>query len=134
MGLATSLLGIETKEQVARDPLLGGLFENLVVLEALKARFNRGKQLPELYYYRIQGRQEVDLVIHCGQQLIPVEIKAAMTFSSDFANHLKKFIQFAPNCVKPTVLYAGEENATLDGIHFENFRNTAKLLDEDSTE
>src|SRR5690606_9581168 len=41
-GLLTYLLGIETPEQLARDPLLGGVFENLVILEARKARLNRG--------------------------------------------------------------------------------------------
>ena len=63
VGLAASLLGIETVSQVARDPLLGGLFENLVVAEALKARYNLGKQQPDLYYFRVQGRHEVDLII-----------------------------------------------------------------------
>ena len=39
-GLAAYLLGIETPEQMQRDPLMGNLFENLVVCEALKARYN----------------------------------------------------------------------------------------------
>jgi len=34
IGLASYLLGIENAEQAARDPLLGALFENLVVVEA----------------------------------------------------------------------------------------------------
>lgn len=37
-GLACYLLGIETQEQLQRDPLRGLLFENLVVLELVKAR------------------------------------------------------------------------------------------------
>ena len=35
-GLLCYLLGIERVEQVQRDPLVGNLFENLVILEALK--------------------------------------------------------------------------------------------------
>jgi predicted AAA+ superfamily ATPase len=80
VGLAVSLLGIDSLYQVARDPLLGGLFENLVVMEAVKARYNRGKTQPELYYFRVQGRDEVDLIINEKRKLIPVEIKAGMTF------------------------------------------------------
>ena len=38
VGLAAHLLDISSPSQVERDPLLGGLFENLVVIEALKAR------------------------------------------------------------------------------------------------
>lgn len=48
-GLAAFLLGIETPEQAARDPLRGALFENLVLLEILKNRLNAGNR-PELYF------------------------------------------------------------------------------------
>ena len=37
------LLGIETPQQLARDPAFGGLFENMVVVEAVKNRPNSGK-------------------------------------------------------------------------------------------
>ena len=37
-GLAAYLLGIETPRQASRDPLRGNIFENIVVLEAMKAR------------------------------------------------------------------------------------------------
>lgn len=40
-GLVARLLGIENQEQVMRDPLHGNLFENMVVVEALKARLNQ---------------------------------------------------------------------------------------------
>jgi len=49
-GIAASLLGIETPEQMMRDPLMGNLFENLVVTEALKARLNTGGS-DNLYYF-----------------------------------------------------------------------------------
>ena len=129
VGLAASLLGIERISQVARDPLLGGLFENLVVLEALKARYNAGKQQPDLYYFRVQGRNEVDLIIDVNRQLIPVEIKAGMTFDPSFANELRKFMDIATDCINPTVLYSGDTTATIHGVKFDSFRNTAKLFE-----
>ncbi len=128
VGLAVYLLGIENVSQVARDPLLGGLFENLVVAEALKARFNAGKQLPELYYYRVQGQHEVDLLINNGRTLIPVEIKAGKTFDPSFANELRPFIAFAGDCCNPTVLYSGDASVEINGIRFDSFRNVANLL------
>ena len=54
VGLVAYLLGIETVEQMARDPLRGHLFENLVVNELMKARFNQGLD-PRLYFYQITG-------------------------------------------------------------------------------
>lgn len=130
VGLAASLLGIENVSQVARDPLLGGLFENMVVVEALKARYNAGKQLPELYYFRVQGRNEVDLIIDNNRQLIPVEIKAGMTFDPSFANDLRAFMEFAKDTEKPTVLYSGDTSTTIRGVKFDSFKNTSKLFED----
>ena len=42
--LASYLIGIERSEQVATYPLRGVLFENLVIAEALKYRFNHGRR------------------------------------------------------------------------------------------
>lgn len=130
VGLAASLLGIENVSQVARDPLLGGLFENMVVVEALKARYNAGKQLPELYYFRVQGRNEVDLIIDSNRQLIPVEIKAGMTFDPSFANDLRAFMEFAKDAATPTVLYSGDTATTIRGVKFDSFTNTSKLFED----
>ena len=128
VGLASFLLGIERVSQIARDPLLGGLFENMVVIEALKARYNAGKQQPELYYFRVQGRNEVDLILNDNRQLTPVEIKAGMTFDPSFANDLRKFLSFAKDCVNPTVIYAGDTTTTIHGVKFDNFKNTCQLF------
>ena len=61
VGLAAWLLGIETPEQAARDPLFGGLFENMVVMEAMKARLNAG-EVPNLYFLRDSQGLEADLI------------------------------------------------------------------------
>ena len=41
VGLASYLLGIENVKQMQRDPLRGHLFENLIVIEFLKNRYER---------------------------------------------------------------------------------------------
>ena len=51
VGLAAFLLGIENNNQISRDPLRGSLFENMVIVEALKFRFNQGKK-SNLYFFR----------------------------------------------------------------------------------
>ncbi len=60
-GLLCYLLGIAKPKQVTRDPLIGQLFENMIVLEALKARYNHG-QIPSLYFYRDSHGNEIDLL------------------------------------------------------------------------
>ncbi|MDR2579374.1 MAG: ATP-binding protein [Fibromonadaceae bacterium] len=117
VGLAAWLLGIENAAQVFRDPLLGGLFENMVVMEILKARYNQGKE-PELYYFRDQHGLEIDLCINHSRNLQPIEIKAAKTYDSSLANNIRSFLSFASNAINPAVIYAGEENVRVKGISF----------------
>ncbi|MPM89130.1 hypothetical protein SDC9_136238 [bioreactor metagenome] len=127
VGLVCSLLEIDSAAKVARDPLLGGLFENMVVLEALKARYNAGKQA-ELYFFRVQNRLEVDLILNEGRTLTPIEIKAGMTYDPSFANNLREFMKTAKDYINPTVLYGGEPSNVINGIAFDNFKNTAKVI------
>ena len=48
-GLASWLLGLRTPDQVARDALWGSLFENFIIMEALKDRLNAGEST-EMYF------------------------------------------------------------------------------------
>ncbi len=127
VGLVAWLLNIESASQVIRDPLLGGLFENLVIVEALKARYNAGKQ-SELYYFSVQQQFEVDLILNEGRVLTPIEIKAGMTYNSSFADNLHAFQSLTSQCVNPTVIYSGDLAATIKGVAFKNFRDTAQII------
>ncbi len=110
VGLACWLLGLRTGEQVARDPLLGGLFENLVVMEALKARFNRGESA-EMYFYRDATGNEVDLLTPVGRQFQAVEIKAGTTVNPDYFRGLRAFAAAFPESVASGgVIYGGDTN------------------------
>ena len=70
-------------------PCLGGLFENLVVVEALKARFNRGEE-SNLYFFRDNDGLEADLLMSEHDALTPIEIKASMTFAPAFVKNLAR--------------------------------------------
>lgn len=120
VGLAASLLGIHTVEQVSRDPLLGGLFENLVIVEALKSQMNRG-ETPELYYWRDRHGLEVDLLLPQNRRIQPIEIKASYTYHQSLANNLEKFCALSEDCDAPTVIYCGESIPSAKGIAFRNF-------------
>jgi predicted AAA+ superfamily ATPase len=123
-GLAAYLLEIRSPEQAARDPLMGGLFENLLVVEALKARWNQGLD-PDLYYFRDQGGFEIDLILSRQRRLHPFEIKAARTFHSDFFRNLDKFSGWDDRIEAGSVLYAGDQAQTLQGRRIIPFTLTA---------
>lgn len=115
VGLAAHLVGIRSAEQAARDPLRGSLFENLIVLEVLKSRLNRGLR-PDLSFYRDTHGNEVDLVIRAGRRLVPVEIKSAATFNEQFLRGFESFRDAAGNRVGPgAVLYAGDQELEFKG-------------------
>lgn len=110
VGLACWLLGLRSAEQVARDPLFGGLFENLVIMEALKARFNQGESA-ELYFFRDATGNEVDLLIPSGRKLRAVEIKAGATVNADYFRGLRGFAAAFPDALEGgSVVYGGDSD------------------------
>lgn len=88
-GLAAYLLRIESAEQLARDKMRGNLFENFIVMEALKHRYNQGKD-SNLYFYRDSNQKEVDLILKNRDSLCAIEIKSSMTYNSQFEKGLKQ--------------------------------------------
>lgn len=106
-GLAAYLLGIRNVEQMSTHPLMGHLFENMVIVEALKYRLNRGED-SDLYFYRnSSGSIEVDLLIEDGTSLLPREIKSSSTYSSSMSANLKAFCELAPTAKNSLVIYSG---------------------------
>ncbi|MGB9713336.1 MAG: ATP-binding protein [Dissulfurimicrobium sp.] len=92
VGLASYLLGLENENQVERDPLRGNLFENLVLMEILKYRYNLGKR-SNLYFYRDNKGDEVDIIYELGRDLFPMEVKAGATVAEDFFKNIRKFFK-----------------------------------------
>lgn len=122
-GLACYLLGIEKEEQLETHPLRGVLFENMVILNFVKHRFNAGK-VPHLYFYRDKSQREVDLIEERGTALYAYEIKSAKAFTKNFVQNLDYFRQVAGQDVVSTqVIYDGEINIETPENGMLNFRN-----------
>ncbi|MGA8516156.1 MAG: ATP-binding protein [Burkholderiaceae bacterium] len=112
VGLACWLLGLRTPEQVVRDPLWGSLFENFIVMEALKDRLNAGESA-EMYFYRDSEGNEVDLLLPTGGKLHAIEIKAGATVNADYFKGLKTFAAHHPQAlVGGGVVYGGTQSQT----------------------
>ena len=106
-GLAAWLVGIRDESQIAAHPLVGSLFENLVVAEARKSRLNRGLD-PDMWFYRnATGTVEVDLLIEAGGRLHPREIKSSATYSPSFRKGFPKFAAAVPTAAPPKIVYSG---------------------------
>jgi predicted AAA+ superfamily ATPase len=121
-GLAGYLLNLETPAQIERDPLMGGLFENLVVSEALKSRTNEGRQ-PNLYFFRDHNQNEVDLLYPEGGSTIPVEIKSAQTFDKSFARNIHYYQKVSGDLSQGRIIYNGETEFESDTYRVINFKS-----------
>ncbi len=93
-GLACSLLDIKTPEQVSTHFLRGGLFENLVINEFIKAAYNRG-ETPDLTFWRDSTGNEVDLLQYIHGEARAYEIKSGITFSPDFFKGIDKWARLS---------------------------------------
>ena len=110
VGFTRWLLNLRSAEHVARDPALGHLFENMLVLDALKQRFNAGES-GELYFYRDATGNEVDLLIPNGRQFDAIEMKAGATVNSDYFRGLAAFEKAFPHAMASgKVIYGGTES------------------------
>jgi predicted AAA+ superfamily ATPase len=121
VGIVSSLLGIRTTEAAGRDPLLGNLFENMVVMEAVKQSSNRGEDA-SLYFFRDQNGREIDLIIERDRRLIPVEIKSSGTWNPEFAKNVQWFQALSPRADRGMVVYGGDQRIESDGYRVLPFR------------
>jgi len=115
-GLVCNLLGIKSASQIAVHPLVGSIFENMVVMEAFKRRLNRG-QMDDLYFMRTSHGVEVDLAWEENGKLDLCEIKAGATFHDDMANNIRAIKRLLPDDAgRGFVVYSGRETSTADGM------------------
>lgn len=125
-GLAISLLGIENSAQLALNPFRGSLFENMIIVELLKKRYNAGKS-HQLFFWRDNVGNEVDLLINKGNSLLPVEIKSGQTVTDDYFKGLLFW-----NKITATgggyIIYGGElKQNRSNGIKVLSFRDLNEL-------
>ncbi len=126
-GLLAYLLDIESPQMVSRDPLIGNIFENLVILEILKKRLNQGLS-PNLYFFRDSNGHEVDLLFKQGAELTAIEIKSSETFNRSFAKGIIKFQKLSQSNTLGYVVYAGDFVAETEHYKIVNFLNSSDVL------
>ncbi len=101
---------------------VGGLFENLVVVEALKARLH-AERTANLHFFRDSNGREIDLLYPKDGGVIPVEIKSAMTYSPEFLSGIRYFQKVSGSETLGWLVYAGDLELNGEGyrtVHFAN--------------
>ena len=88
-GLAAYLCGIDSAETMQRSFLKGRFFETFIFNEIRKSYINNGEN-QELYYYRDNDQNEVDLVLVKDGKLSCIEIKTGQNFNASATKSFKK--------------------------------------------
>ncbi|MDE0669183.1 MAG: ATP-binding protein [Acidimicrobiia bacterium] len=131
VGLASHLLGIEDPRALASSHMRGALFENLVVSEALKHRYNRVRR-PNLSFYRDSSGRECDLIYQRAEHLTAIEIKSGMTVASDWFKPLARIAEDLPEIAAKVVVYGGTEaqrRTAADVIPYAGFAEYLQQID-----
>ncbi|KHE90590.1 MAG: DUF4143 domain-containing protein [Candidatus Scalindua rubra] len=115
VGLAAYLLDIQDETHVKNHPLRGFLFETFIVAEILKKRFNNIKT-HNLYYFRDNVGNEVDVLMDLGSEVIPIEIKSGQTMNDEFFKGLNYYRTRNPTVKQSWLIYGGDKYYQ-DGEH-----------------
>ena len=128
VGLVSYLIGIEHSQQVATHPLRGNLFENAVVAEAMKYRYNRGLT-PDLSFFRDSNGLECDILYGTGDGLTAIEAKAGYTVSSDHLKALRKVSDLLPRVSSKVLVYGGSDRQSRSDCEIVPLRDFSSVLE-----
>jgi len=111
-GLACFMVGIDKFRMDYQEPLLGALFETYVV-QNLFAIINARWKGAQLYFWSIQGRNEVDFIIEVGRSCLAMEVKSSTRWQKKDLSGLEAFLAATPHCVAGVLCYNGAEAVRL---------------------
>jgi len=115
-GLASYLLGIQEAGQLSSHPLKGALFESFIFSELVKMRYNQVKN-DNLYYFRDNTGNEIDIVMDYGIKTVQIEIKSGMTVNTDFFKGLKFYESLSKDAGESHLVYGGDKSYIREDIN-----------------
>lgn len=127
-GLACFLLDIESPRQLERDKMRGAIFENYIVMEVVKHRYNRGL-LNGVYFYRDSNQNEVDILLKEEGEITAIEVKSSMTYHTSFENTISKISEWIKTpVVNKMIVYTGDFENTSGGVKLLNYKHLQEHL------
>ncbi len=109
-GLVTTLLGLGEARLAAEGELFGALLENFIVME-LRKLASWSEAQPQLFHFRTQTGQEVDVVLEdAAGRIAGIEVKSAATVTSGDFKGLRHLEEVSgKRFLRGLVLYTGEQ-------------------------
>ncbi len=107
-GLACALLNIDSSKNLQTNQYTGHLFENLIIIEALKYRMNKGL-LDNLYFIQDKTGNEIDLILEDPKVLKAYECKSSATIQNEQFKNLLYFSKLEKLHLEMNLIYGGKE-------------------------
>lgn len=128
-GLACSLLKMRSAQDLALSPFKGPLFECFIISDLIKQYCNMGIEAPIYFWRDLNGRTEVDCLIHKGSKLLAIEIKAGETSISSYFGGLEQWNEIAKTSPADNyVIYAGEHNQHRTNGNLISWQSSSNLV------
>lgn len=99
VGLACHLTGLTTPDAAINGPMGGALFETAMVGEVYATLLSRGIS-PELYFWNVSGRTEVDLLVRHESRLVALEAKLNATPTPRIADPVRALQDLLPDTIE----------------------------------
>ena len=95
-GLLCYLLNITASDQLATHFAKGAIFENYVLAELLKTRFNKGLDV-NMYFWKDNHDKEIDCLLEKQDGPLAIEIRSAATLAPSFMDNVHYWQQLSPS-------------------------------------
>ncbi len=126
-GLVSYLLDITHAKQIQKHYLLGNIFENYIVSELLKKRYNKGNK-SNLFYWKNNKGKEVDLIIDNIERTIAIEIKASQTYNLNAFDNINYYRKISNSNIESYVISRVDKSKRLSNESFISW-NSLDVLD-----
>jgi len=110
-GLLCFLQRIKTQADLLQHHLYGAIFENWVITEIKKNKYNIGESAG-MHYFRDSAGNEVDIILQKGDATIAIEVKAAKKLDTALLGGLKYWQKYQPN-TQTILVYGGTASQEL---------------------
>jgi len=125
-GLLCYLLGITSQSGLEKHPMHGNIFENWIITEIKKNRFNAGIN-EGLYFFRDSTGNEIDLLMEKEGSTIAIEIKSSKKINSGMISGLR-YWKKNNSGGQGLLIYGGEREDNLEeGIHTVNWKRVSDI-------
>ncbi len=105
-GLASFLLEIDSIKELKNHFARGQLFENFIIADFLKAKYNMLSS-SNLYFWRDKTGHEIDLLISTGVKTLLMEIKSNASYHSEYLKNIEFYRSVSDEKTDAFVVYKG---------------------------